>query len=341
MSYKISLSPSGEIFDAKPSETRLEAAIRAGITIPFGCQNGSCGACKSKIISGNVFLEGYQTSALNNSEVADGWTLCCKALATADLVIETRVALDEGLMSPKVTPVRIEALEKLNHDTMKMTLKLPGNELLGFRAGQYLEFIMKDGSRRAFSIASPPSEPLIELHLRLIEGGKFTHFVFNEMQERTIHRIEAPIGQFYMRKSDKPIIFVSGGTGFAPIKSVIEDMIESKNTRPIFLYQGVKSEEDLYMNEICKLWESKYANIKYIPIFSNPSEDDNKIIRRGFVHSAVIEDFETLSDVQVYCCGAPILVETAFLEFTKKKSLPENEFYADVFSFSPPKATSE
>ena len=340
MSYKISLSPSGEIFDAKPSETILEAAIRAGITIPFGCQNGSCGSCKSKIISGNVFLEGYQTSALNNSEVADGWTLCCKALATEDLVIETRTQIDKALMNPIITPVRIEALEKLNHDVMRMTLKLPGDKTLGFRAGQYLEFIMKDGSKRAFSIASPPSEPLIELHLRLIEGGKFTHFVFNEMQEKTIHRIEAPLGQFYMRESDKPIIFVSGGTGFAPIKSIIEDMIQSKNTRPIFLYQGVKAEEDLYMNEICNLWQSKYPNIKYIPIFSDPTENDNKIIRRGFVHAAVMEDFETLSDVQVYCCGAPILVETAFLEFTQKKSLPESEFYADVFSFSPAKPTT-
>jgi CDP-4-dehydro-6-deoxyglucose reductase len=339
MSYKISLSPSGEIFDAKPSETILEAAIRAGITIPFGCQNGSCGSCKSKIISGNVFLEGYQTSALNNSEVVDGWTLCCRALATEDLVIETRTQIDETLMNPIITPVRIEALEKLNHDVMKMTLKLPGNKTLGFRAGQYLEFIMKDGSRRAFSIASPPSETLIELHLRLIKGGKFTHFVFNEMQEKTIHRIEAPIGQFYMRESDKPIIFVSGGTGFAPIKSVIEDMIQSKNIRPIFLYQGVKAEEDLYMNEICNLWQSKYSNIKYIPIFSDPTENDNKNIRRGFVHAAVMEDFETLSDVQVYCCGAPILVETAFLEFTQKKSLPESEFYADAFSFSPTKPT--
>ena len=340
MSYKISLSPSGETFDAKPSETILEAAIRSGITIPFGCQNGSCGACKSKIISGNVFLEGYQTSALNNSEVADGWTLCCKAMATEDLVIETRTQIDEALMNPIITPVRIEALEKLNHDVMKMTLKLPGDKTLGFRAGQYLEFIMKDGSRRAFSIASPPSESLIELHLRLIEGGKFTHFVFNEMQEKTIHRIEAPLGQFFMRESDKPIIFVSGGTGFAPIKSIIEDMTQSKNTRPIFLYQGVKAEEDLYMNEICNLWKSKYPNIKYIPIFSDPIENDNKIIRRGFVHAAVMEDFETLSDVQVYCCGAPILVETAFLEFTQKKSLPESEFYADAFSFSPAKPTS-
>ena len=340
MGYKILLSPSGEVFDAKPSETILEAAIRAGITIPYGCQNGSCGSCKSKIISGNVFLEGYQESALNNSELSEGWTLCCKALATEDLEIETRPSVDDGLRNPIITPVRIEKLEKLNHDVMKMILKLPGKEALDFQAGQYLEFIMKDGSRRAFSIASRPSDPLIELHLRLIEGGKFTQFVFNEMQEKTIHRIEAPLGQFYLRQSDKPMIFVSGGTGFAPIKSVIEDMIESNNTRSIFLYQGVKAEEDLYMHEICELWKKKYSNIKYIPIFSDPNEDDNKSIRRGLVHSAVMEDFQTLSDVQVYCCGAPILVETAFKEFTKKKSLPENEFYADAFSFSPVKPTS-
>ena len=212
-----------------------------GFTIPYGCQNGSCGSCKSKIISGNVFLEGYQESALNNSELSEGWTLCCKALATEDLEIETRPSVDDGLRNPIITPVRIEKLEKLNHDVMKMILKLPGKEALDFQAGQYLEFIMKDGSRRAFSIASRPSDPLIELHLRLIEGGKFTHFVFNEMQEKTIHRIEAPLGQFYLRQSDKPMIFVSGGTGFAPIKSVIEDMIESNNTRSIFFISGSKS----------------------------------------------------------------------------------------------------
>jgi CDP-4-dehydro-6-deoxyglucose reductase, E3 len=337
MSHKISLTPSGEIFEAQASETILEAAIKAGITIPYGCQNGSCGSCKAKIISGKVFLEGYQSSALHDSEVSEGWTLCCKALATEDIVMETRSARDDGLASPKITPVRVEILKQLNHDVMKMVLKLPGNEAIDFRAGQYLEFLMQDGSRRAFSIASAPHEPLIELHLRLIEGGKFTHHVFNEMQEKTIHRIEAPLGQFYLRESDKPIVFVSGGTGFAPIKSVIEGMIHAKNSRPIYLYQGVRAQADLYMNDVCMLWENTHSNIKYIPVFSDPSEEDDKAIRRGLVHVAVMEDFETLSNVQVYCCGAPILVETAYQEFTQKKSLPENEFYADAFSFSPKK----
>ena len=337
MTYKILLSSSGETFEAKPSETLLEAAIRAGITMPYGCQNGSCGACKAKILSGKVSLEGYQTSALHNSELAEGWTLCCKALALEDIVLETRAPTDENLANPKITPVRVEKLEKLNHDVMKMTLKLPGNDTLDFRAGQYLEFLMQDGSRRAFSIASPPHEPLIELHLRLIAGGKFTHFVFNEMQEKTIHRIEAPLGQFYLRKSDKPIIFVSGGTGFAPIKSVIEAMIREDNQRTLYLYQGVRAEEDLYMDELCKRWQESHTNIRYIPVFSNPNEGDDKSIRQGLVHQAVMEDFPSLGEIQVYCCGAPILVETAYRAFTQEKSLPENEFYADAFSYSPKK----
>lgn len=336
MSHKITIQPDGAIFDLKSSQTILEGAIAAGITIPYGCRNGACGSCKAKVLSGKVHCEEFQQSAMTDDEQENGWTLCCKAYATEDVTIEARISkTDSDIPQSKITPVRVEALEKLNHDVMRMYLKLPGNEKLNFIAGQYIEFIMADGSRRAFSIASPPHAPLIELHLRLIEGGKFTHFVFEEMQEKSIHRIEGPIGQFFLRESEKPIIFVSGGTGFAPIKSVIEDMFEKGNQRTIYLYQGVRKFEDLYMDELCQSWNQKYSNFNYIPVFSEIEENHNNL-RTGFVHQAVIDDFQLLADYQVYCCGAPILVETAFNDFVKN-GLPEAEFFADAFSFSPPK----
>jgi len=331
--YKIKIDSTGEYFDVKPSETILEGAISAGITMPYGCQDGACSSCKGKVISGNFFLDVHQSSALTESEKKQGYTLFCKTMAQEDLVIETNLPHLNDNVPSKITPVRVESLTKLNHDVMQMCLKLPGFESLNFKAGQYIEFIMSDGSRRAFSIANAPHETMIELHLRLIEGGKFTNFVFNEMKEKSIHRIEGPIGQFYLRESDKPIIFIAGGTGFAPIKSIIEDMIFNKNKRKIFLYRGVRSEEDFYMSELVNDWVKNLDNLSYFSVVEDGSSED---ARSGYVHHAVLEDFKSFNDLQVYCCGAPGLVENAFKDFTNN-GLPEDQFFADAFTFAPKK----
>ena len=337
MSYTVTLKASGKTFQAKPSQTILEAAADAGITIPYGCRSGMCGSCKGKLVSGDVMLEDYQESALTEQEKSDGLILCCKALATESITIDIRESEEEVIKS-KVTPVRVESLEKLNQDVVKMMLKLPGDEILKFKAGQYIEFIMADNSRRAFSLANPPHQYLLELHLRLIEGGKFTQFVFSEMKEKSIHRIDAPIGQFYLRESEKPIIFVAGGTGFAPVKSVIEDMIFNNNiNRPIFLYRGVGKFEDLYMHDLSLEWSNSIDEFTYIPVSQNQSNtNNNDQLRIGLVHQAVLEDFESFDNVQVYCCGASGLVKVAFESFVKK-GLPEDEFFADAFTFAPPK----
>ena len=337
MKYKVSIKSKDICFDIAPSQTILEAALIAGVNIPFGCRNGGCGSCKGKVVSGNVFCEDYQQSALTDLEKENGHTLCCQSYVTSDIDLDIKLSkISNDLPEPKITPVRVESLTRLNHDVMKMLLKLPGNNKLEFIAGQYLEFILSDGSRRAFSIASPPHEDLLELHLRLIDGGKFTNFVFQEMQEKSIHRIEAPIGQFFLRESEKPIIFISGGTGFAPIKSVIEDMIFKGNDRLIYLYQGVRAEKDHYMNEQCSKWSQNYKNISYIPVLSDPDNEDNINIRTGFVHQAVLDDFDSLNNFQVYSCGPPILIETAFEKLTEQ-GLSGDDFFADVFSFAPQK----
>ncbi len=337
MSHKVFIQSESISFDIKPSQTILEAAIAAGINIPFGCRNGGCGSCKGKVLSGEVFCEEYQQSAMTDEEKANGSTLCCQSYVSSDVRLEIKLnKANDPLHESKITPVRVEALTKLSHDVMKMLLKLPGNSTLKFTAGQYLEFIMADGSRRAFSIASPPHQELIELHLRLIDGGKFTNFVFEEMQEKSIHRIEAPIGQFYLRDSEKPIIFISGGTGFAPIKSVIEDMIHRDIKRTTYLYQGVRAEKDLYMHELCLGWQKEHQHIHYIPVFSEPEKTDNQYIRTGLVHQAVLDDFQSFENYQAYSCGAPIVVQTAFNALVEK-GLLEDEFFADAFTFAPPK----
>ena len=331
--YKIKIQSSGLEFHVKPSQTILEGAIASGITLPYGCQDGACGSCKGKVISGKYFLNEYQSSALTDSDIKAGNTLYCKSMAQEDLVIEPNIPKVYDQYSPKVLPVKVESLTRLNHDVMQMFLKLPAKETFRFKAGQYIEFIMGDGSRRAFSMANAPLDSMIELHLRLIEGGKFTSFVFNEMKEKSIHRIEGPIGQFYLRDSEKPIIFIAGGTGFAPIKSIIEDMIANKNKRKIYLYRGVRSEKDFYMNELVNDWIKKLEGLKYIPVVEDGLSED---ARSGYVHHAVLEDFKNLNDIQVYCCGAPGLVENAFKDLTKS-GLPDDQFFADAFTFAPKK----
>ena len=331
--YKIKIQSSGLEFHVKPSQTILEGAIASGITLPYGCQDGACGSCKGKVISGKYFLNEYQSSALTDSDIKAGNTLYCKSMAQEDLVIEPNIPEVYDQYSPKVLPVKVESLTRLNHDVMQMFLKLPAKETFRFKAGQYIEFIMGDGSRRAFSMANAPLDSMIELHLRLIEGGKFTSFVFNEMKEKSIHRIEGPIGQFYLRDSEKPIIFIAGGTGFAPIKSIIEDMIANKNKRKIYLYRGVRSEKDFYMNELVNDWIKKLEGLTYIPVVEDGLSED---ARSGYVHHAVLEDFKNLNDIQVYCCGAPGLVENAFKDLIKS-GLPDDQFFADAFTFAPKK----
>ena len=240
----------GVEFEIKPSQTILEAAISSGITLPYGCRSGSCGSCKATIIEGEVFHEDIMPGVLTDQDRSEQNFLLCKTYATSDVTITSLVEKKLDEFPKKITPVRVEKLNLLNHDVMQILLKLPAGENLQFKAGQYLEFILKDGARRAFSMANAPCDDLIELHVRLIEGGTFTNYVFNEMKEKSIHRIEAPIGNFYLRESDRPMIFVAGGTGFAPIKSIINDCHRAGVERKIYLYRGFKTHEDLYQDEV-------------------------------------------------------------------------------------------
>jgi CDP-4-dehydro-6-deoxyglucose reductase len=215
-------------------------------------------------------------------------------------------------------------------------LKLPVNERLQYLAGQYLDFLLKDGHRRSFSIATPPhTDELLELHIRHTPGGFFTDQLFNTFKGREILRFEGPLGTFYLREtSDKPVIFVAGGTGFAPIKAIIEHMLFHRIPREIVLYWGARAKRDLYMPEVPGRWQQENANFTFIPVLSEPSPDDHWPGRTGFVHRAVMDDFKDLSGYQVYACGAPAMIDAAKREFTTLRGLPEDEFFADSFTYA-------
>jgi CDP-4-dehydro-6-deoxyglucose reductase, E3 len=333
---KVIIQNSGHEFNVRPSQTVLEAALEAGINLPYGCRNGACGACKGKVISGKVMHDDYQGSAMNAAELAAGAALFCCARPLENLVIQCREVNGLNGIKPRILPVRVQKKEQLSGDVMVLFLQLPATERLQFLAGQYLEFILKDGKRRAFSIANAPhDDAAIELHLRLVPGGQFTQYVFDEMPEKAILRIEAPLGTFFLREeSQKPVIFVAGGTGFAPVKGIIEHMIHNKIQREIILYRGGRTQADLYMNELSQRWAEHVPNFTYIPVVSDEPAESGWQGRTGLVHQAVLDDYPDLSAYQAYVCGAPAMVDIAHQTFVAQ-GLNSDEFFSDAFTFAP------
>ncbi|MBA3031954.1 MAG: CDP-6-deoxy-delta-3,4-glucoseen reductase [Gammaproteobacteria bacterium] len=336
MPYQVTLQPSGHTFNVAADTAILDAALDAGFNLPYGCKDGACGTCKGKVLSGQVDLGTAQDEALSAAERAAGMALFCCARPLSDLSIEVREIDAVRDIPVRTLPCRVQKLQKLADDVMAISLKLPANERLQFLAGQYIEFLLKDGKRRAFSLASPPhADEFLEIHVRRVPGGNFTDHVFTQMKERDIMRIEGPLGSFFLREnSSKPIILLAGGTGIAPIKGLIEHALHIGIKRPIQLYYGAKDRAGLYLNGLAEQWAAAHPHITYIPVLSEPAADDAWTGRTGLVHEAVLADHADLSAWQVYACGAPAMCEAAKGDFTAR-GLPPEEFFADVFSFAP------
>jgi CDP-4-dehydro-6-deoxyglucose reductase len=334
MTFQITVQPSGRTFTANPDEAILPAAIRQGIGLPYGCKDGACGSCKCRKLEGSVVHGTHQVKALSPEEEAAGFILTCCAVAQTDVLIESRQVTDESAFPIKKMPSRVITLEKMSHDVMVIKLQLPANDTFRYHAGQYVEFLLRDGARRSYSMANAPHNgPGVELHIRHMPGGKFTDHVFNAMKEKEILRVEGPYGSFYLRDdSDKPMVLLASGTGFAPIKAVIEQMQHKGITRPATLYWGGRRPSDLYLDSWVQAQLAVMPNLTYVPVISNALPEDNWTGRTGFVHRAVLEDFPDLSGYQVYACGAPIVVDSARAEYTAQGSLPSEEFYADSFT---------
>jgi CDP-4-dehydro-6-deoxyglucose reductase len=334
MTFQITVQPSGHQFECEDDETVLAAAIRAGIGLPYGCKNGACGSCKGKVTEGLVELKPHQQRALSEQEKAQGFTLFCCAIPDSDLVIEAREVAGSTDYPVRKMPTRVQSIRKAAPDVAILTLQLPANEALAYRAGQYVEFLLKDGKRRAYSIANAPSfEGPLELHIRYMAGGVFTEHVFNTMKERDILRFEGPLGTFFLREdSDKPIVLLASGTGFAPVKALVEHLMHLKSTRKVTLYWGGRRPQDLYMDELCQAWTTTLPDFSYVPVISDALPEDHWQGRTGFVHEAVMQDIPDLSGYQVYACGAPPMVEAARRDYVAQRGLPADEFYADAFT---------
>ena len=332
--HRVTLQPSGLQFEVAEGESILAAALRQGYVLPYGCKNGACGSCKGKLLEGNLDYGTYQKKALTDEEKAAGKALFCQARPLGDVTIEARTIGAAKDIQVKMLPCRVQKLDRVADDVMVLHLKLPANERLQFLAGQYIEFLLKDGSRRSFSMANAPHDAeLIQLHVRHVAGGQFTDHVFGKMKERDILRMEGPLGTFFLREdSDKPIVLVASGTGFAPIKALVEHAFEKGISRPMVLYWGGRRPKDLYMHSLADKWMQEHPGFRYVPVISDALQEDAWTGRRGFVHRAVMEDFPDLSAHQVYACGVPIMVDSARKDFVEKCGLPELEFYADSFT---------
>jgi CDP-4-dehydro-6-deoxyglucose reductase len=336
MSFQITIKPSDHAFPCAADETVLEAAMTADLLLPYGCRNGACGTCKGRILAGDVEYGLYQATTLTDDERRAGLALFCCAKPLTDLVIEVREVRRAGDIPIKRLPCRIESIAKPAADVAIVRIKLPANERLQFLAGQYIDFLLKDGKRRSFSLAvAPHDDALLELHVRHIPGGLFTDPLFTQFKGREILRIEGPHGAFYLREeSDKPMIFVAGGTGFAPIKAMLEHCFHQGIDRPIVLYWGARALADLYMPHLPGEWQTAHANFTFIPVLSEAAPGDAWPGRTGFVHQAVLDDFRDLSGYQIYACGAPAMIDAARRDFIGLRNLPAEEFFADSFTIA-------
>ena len=332
MVFRITVQSSRHVFQANEDETILDAALRQGLSMPHSCRDGACGTCRGKVLSGTVDHGKAQLSALDASDREAGFALFCCAHPKSDLLVEARGIRMPQEIPVRTLPARVEKMTRATPDVMIVELKLPTGTHLPFLAGQYVDVLTK-GGRRAFSLANTPhDDALLQLHIRHIPGGQFTTHVFNGMKEREMLRINGPHGSFFLREdSDKPIMLVAGGTGFAPIKAIVEQTIANDSRRPIALFWGGRQRQDIYLRDLAEQWVSHHPHIRFTPVLSEPTSDDQWTGRTGFVHTAAMADYPDLSGYQVYVCGSPAMIAAARRDFVGQCRLPEDEFFADAF----------
>ena len=329
--FTVKIEPSGHSFPVARDETILDAALRHNIGLPYGCRNGNCGSCVASLVEGDVGYPDGNTDALEGAG-ADA-CLVCQAVPASDLVLRVREVESAAQIEVRTLPVRVARMDQLSHDVVRMRLKLPENQRLQFLAGQYLDFVLPNGHKRAFSIANAPhDDDTIELHVRHIPGGEFTEQVFSTIKEKAILRIQAPLGTFVLREeSQRPIIFMAGGTGFAPIKGMVEHAIHTGLEMPMWLYWGVRGSRDLYLPELPEQWQRERDDFRFVPVLSEPDSDWQG--RTGFVHQAVLADHPDMTGFDVYMAGPPVMVEAgrdAFLE----AGLTMDHMFSDAFEYA-------
>ena len=331
MAFEVRIESSEHRFAAEAEETLLDAALRQGVGLPYGCRNGDCGSCIADLLSGEVaYPDGKPEVAIEPGQV-----VICQAHARSDLCLKVREVNVDADITIKTLPCRAEHLERLSHDVMRVRLKLPETERLQFLAGQYIEFILKDGRRRAFSIANAPhQDEYLELHIRHVPGGSFTGHVFDEMKDRALLRIEGPLGSFYLREnSSRPILMMAGGTGVAPLKGIIDHAQYIGFDRPMHLFWGVGSRRDLYLHDEPQRWMENNKRFHYTPVLSDPRQEDQWTGKTGLVMDALLETCPDLGDYDIYMSGPPAMIEAATPVFAQHGASLDH-MYSDAFEFA-------
>jgi len=326
MPFDVTLLPAGRTFRVADGETVLEAALRQGLALPYGCRNGLCGACKASLLSGTVDYPDGTPPALAGEEPTT--FLPCLAVPRSDLTVRTAAGAAGG-PPPRTLPCRVMRKERLAPEVMRLWLRPPAGQRLGHRAGQYIDIVLPDGRRRGFSLANPPeADELLELHIQYRPGGRFTPYVFDDLKEGTLLRIEGPLGDFYLREeSERPWLFVAGGTGFAPIKAMIEHAIHRGFSRPIHLYRGARDRATLYLPELPIAWREALPSLRYVPVLARPTEADRWQGRTGLVTEAVVADLPDLSGFDLYMAGPPAMVAAGRALFQAHGLPPAHLFY--------------
>ena len=332
--HTVRLVPSGDTFTVEPGETILAAALRSGHPLPYSCRNGSCGACKGRVLDGTIDFGTYEEKALSPAERAAGKALFCQAVPLSDVTIEAREVAAAKDIVIKTLPARVIKMERVAHDVMILSLKLPQTETFKFLAGQYIDILLRDGQRRSFSLANPPQHTeSLQLHVRHVPGGSFTTHVFEAMKEKDLLRLRGPLGMFFLRESARPAILIAGGTGFAPMKSIVEDAIARGGQRPLHLYWGARARADLYLHDLAAAWAEAHASLRYTPVLSEPHATDAWAGRTGWVHEAVLTDYPTLDDYEVYASGPPPMIDAIRRTFFAR-GLSDDRLYYDSFEFA-------
>jgi CDP-4-dehydro-6-deoxyglucose reductase, E3 len=329
----VRIAASGREFSARPGETILAAALRQGVVLPYSCKNGSCASCKCRLVEGQVLYPYKPPEALDFEAMSQGHGLACQAVPASDLVIEATEIEQVADIPVRTLPARVEAMEQFTPEIMRLRLKLPAAARLQFLAGQYVDILLPGGKRRAFSIASAPSQAeFIELHIKHVDGGGFTGHVFDGMRLKEILRLEGPLGTFFVRRDrERPIIMMGGGTGFAPLKAMIEELIEAGDVRPIELFWGVRRESDLYARELIGTWADQLKDFRFVPVLAEADREWDGL--RGYVHEAVLASHADLSAYDVYMSGPPAMVHTARNAFLEA-GVSEDHLFYDSFDFA-------
>ncbi len=334
---QLTLRPQNKTVPLIPDRPILEAALAAHMNLPHSCKGGNCGSCRARLLSGRVSYPRGRTMGLTESESQAGDVLLCQAVALTDVVVEAREIRRVSEVEIKALPCRVERLERWAPDVMGVYLRLPAIEDFQFQAGQYLDVMLPGHRRRSFSIASPPHDAgLIELHIRKVSGGEFTVAVFDTLSVGDLLRIEGPLGHFVYQPvidATMPLILVAGGTGFAPIKSILRHVLESGVRRPMSVYWGARTEIDLYQYAWLMSRLPHFVDLRVVTVLSEAVEESAQH-RCGWLHEAILQDFPQLQHAQVYAAGPPQLI-AALKEHLPTQGLPLEQLHFDSFDYAP------